>query len=111
MGHVTLSDGDIAALAREAVDHKDPKLDVPDHARGGPTIRIASAPRAWTVTAGGASSYITASMTWREALEKLDCRSRLLTHSALDEFGQPVHRSGQRLLRGPPGRARNGLHR
>ena len=70
MGDVTLSDGDIAALAREAVDHKDPKLDVQIRPRGADDpYRLGAA--AWTVTAGGASSYITASMTWREALEKL----------------------------------------
>ena len=69
-GRVSLSDGDIAALAREAVDHKDPNLDVHISPRG-PDDPYRLGAEAWTVSAGGATSYITASMTWREALEKL----------------------------------------
>jgi hypothetical protein len=67
---VSLSDGDIAALAREAADATDPNLDVRiipsdpvDPYRGGVP--------AWTVVAGGRSSYITADMSWRDALEQL----------------------------------------
>jgi len=69
-GSVSLSDGDVAALAREAVDHKDPRLDVhiAPAAQDDP-YRFGAA--AWTVSAGGASSYITATMSWREALDKL----------------------------------------
>lgn len=67
---MTLHDGDIADLAREAVDHKDPDLDVliSPAAQDDPYRLGASA---WTVTAGGAHSYITASMSREDALEKL----------------------------------------
>lgn len=67
---MSLQDSDVADLARQAVDRRDPTLD----------IRIAPlgqddpyrwGPEAWTVTAGGRTSYIRASMTWREALDKL----------------------------------------
>ena len=67
---MTLSDADVAALAREAVDHRDIDLDVQivpvdqhDPYRWGAI--------AWTVIAGGASSYITADMTPQDALAKL----------------------------------------
>lgn len=67
---MTLHDGDIAALAREAVDHKDPKLNIRiDPLAPNDPYRFGI--QAWTVTAGGRRSYITASMTWREALDKL----------------------------------------
>ena len=67
---MTLSDADVAALAREAVDRR--------HA--GADIRIVPADPvdpyrwgtpAWTVKAGAASSYITADMTAEAALAKL----------------------------------------
>jgi hypothetical protein len=67
---MTLHDGDVADLAREAVDRKDPDLEV----------RISPAAQddpyrwgadAWTVSAGDATSYITASMSRDEALAKL----------------------------------------
>jgi len=67
---VTLSDADVAALAREAVDHRDIDLDVQivpvdqHDPYGWGAI-------AWTVIAGGASSYITADMTPQDALAKL----------------------------------------
>jgi hypothetical protein len=67
---MSLHDGDIAALAREAVDHKDPKLDIRIDPLGqNDPYRLGA--EAWTVTAGGLTSYVTASMTWREALAKL----------------------------------------
>ena len=67
---MSLHDGDIAALAREAVDHKDLKLDIQIAPVGqNDPYRLGTA--AWIVSAGGASSYITADMTWRDALEKL----------------------------------------
>lgn len=67
---MTLHDGDVAELAREAVDRKDPALEV--------RIRPAAADdpyrwgvEGWTVSAGGATSYITASMSREQALAKL----------------------------------------
>ena len=67
---MALSDGDVAALARQVVDLRDPDLDVTimpaeqdDPYRWGTS--------AWTVSAGGASSYLTANMTTEEALDKL----------------------------------------
>jgi len=65
---MTLSDGDVAALARQAVDRRDPDLDIEivpadsvDPYRWGPA--------AWTVSAGG--GYLTADMSAEEALAKL----------------------------------------
>jgi hypothetical protein len=65
-----LNDYDIADLARQVVDERDPNLaikiipaDPADPYRWGTP--------AWTVTAGGASSYLTAEMTNQEALAKL----------------------------------------
>lgn len=67
---MSLHDADIAELAREAVDHKDPKLAIRIDPLGqNDPYRLGA--EAWTVTAGGVTSYITASMTWRQALEKL----------------------------------------
>ena len=67
---MSLHDGDIAALAREAVDHKDPTLEVHIDPLGqNDPYRLGA--EAWTVSAGGMTSYITASMTRREALAKL----------------------------------------
>jgi hypothetical protein len=67
---MTLSDGDVAALARQAVDRRDPDLDIEivpvdsvDPYRWGTA--------AWTVSAGGATSYLTAEMSADEALAKL----------------------------------------
>ena len=67
---MTLSDGDVAQLARQAVDQRDPDL----HIRivpADPVDPYRRAASAWTVTAGRASSYITASMSAEEALAKL----------------------------------------
>jgi hypothetical protein len=67
---MTLSDGDVAALAREAVDRRDPDLDLHIAPSGqDDPYRLGAA--AWTVSAGGATSYITAGMSWREALDTL----------------------------------------
>jgi hypothetical protein len=67
---MSLHDGDIAELAREAVDHKDPTLEIRIDPLGqNDPYRLGA--EAWTVTAGGRSSYLTSSMTWREALDKL----------------------------------------
>ena len=67
---VSLSDGDVAALAREAVDRRDPRLEV-QIAPAGPDDPYRFGVGAWIVRAGGATSYITADMTWRQALDKL----------------------------------------
>jgi len=67
---MALHDGDVADLAREAVDRKDPRLEIAiSPAAQDDPYRLGVA--AWTVSAGGASSYITASMTREEALAKL----------------------------------------
>ena len=67
---MSLHDGDIADLAREAVDQKDLQLEVRIDPLGqNDPYRLG--PEAWTVTAGGKTSYITASMTWHQALDKL----------------------------------------
>jgi hypothetical protein len=67
---VPLSDGEVAALARQVVDAYDPDLD----------IRVLPADSvdpyrwdqaAWIVTAGRASSYLTADMTVAAALARL----------------------------------------
>lgn len=67
---MTLHDGDIADLAREAVDRFDPALDI-RIAPLGPDDPYRLGVEAWTVTAGGRTSYVTASMTWTEALATL----------------------------------------
>jgi hypothetical protein len=67
---VSLSDGDVAALARQAVDRRDPDLDVRIEPAD-PVDPYRWDTAAWTVSAGGLSSYITASMSADEALAKL----------------------------------------
>jgi hypothetical protein len=67
---MTLSDGDIAALARQAVDERDPDLDI-RIVPADPVDPYRAGTGAWTVSAGGASSYITATMSAQEALAKL----------------------------------------
>ncbi len=67
---MSLHDGDIADLAREAVDQKDPALEIRIDPLGqNDPYRLG--PEAWTVTAGGRTSYLTASMTWHQALDRL----------------------------------------
>lgn len=67
---VTISDGDVAALARTVVDRIDPDLEIRiEPADPVDPYRWESA--AWTVHAGSASSYLVASMTEDEALVKL----------------------------------------
>ncbi len=67
---MSLHDADVADLAREAVDRKDPKLEIRIDPLGqNDPYRLGA--EAWTVTAGGRRSYITASMTWHQALDKL----------------------------------------
>lgn len=65
-----LSDGDVAELARAAVDRIDPDLEV--HIEpADPVDPYRWEAAAWTVHAGGASSYLVASMTEGQALDKL----------------------------------------
>jgi hypothetical protein len=67
---VTLHDGDIAALAREAADHVALDLDVRIEPLGqNDPYRLGRA--AWLVHAGTRSSYVTADLSWRAALDKL----------------------------------------
>jgi hypothetical protein len=70
-GHVTLSDADVAALARQAVDRRDPELDI-RIVPADPVDPYRWGTAAWSVSAGGASSYITADMTADAALAKLN---------------------------------------
>jgi hypothetical protein len=67
---VTLSDGDVAALARQVVDRRDPALDI-EIVPADPVDPYRWGTAAWTVTAGGATSYVTANMSADEALAKL----------------------------------------
>ena len=67
---VSISDSDVAALARAAVDRIDPDLDVRIEPAD-PVDPYRWESGAWTVHAGSASSYIVASMTSEEALDKL----------------------------------------
>lgn len=67
---MSLHDGDVADLAREAVDQKDVQLEIRiDPVGQNDPYRFGT--EAWTVTAGGRTSYISASMTRHEALERL----------------------------------------
>lgn len=67
---MTLSDADVAALAREAVDRRDVDLDI-NIIPADPVDPYRWGTPAWTVTAGGSSSYITADLSTAEALAKL----------------------------------------
>jgi hypothetical protein len=67
---MSLNDGDVAALAREAVDRRDPDLEIRIEPAD-PVDPYRWETAAWTVHAGDSSSYIVASMTPQEALEKL----------------------------------------
>jgi hypothetical protein len=67
---VTLSDGDVAALARQVVDQRDPDLDI-EIVPADPVDPYRWGGAAWTVSAGGRTSYLTASMSAGEALAKL----------------------------------------
>jgi hypothetical protein len=67
---VTLSDADVAELARRAVDGRNPDLDI-TIVPADPVDPYRWGTHAWTVSAGGASSYITAGMSSDAALAKL----------------------------------------
>jgi hypothetical protein len=65
-----LTDGDVADLAREAVDTFDVDLDI-RIAPADPVDPYRWETAAWTVSAGNASSYVTADMSREDALAKL----------------------------------------
>lgn len=67
---MTLSDADVVALAREAVDRRSVDLDI-DIVPSDPVDPYRWGVPAWNVSAGGATSYITAEMTAEAALAKL----------------------------------------
>lgn len=67
---MALSDADVAALAREAVDRRDARLDV-RIVPADPVDPYRWGTPAWTVSAGGATSYITADMSADAALARL----------------------------------------
>jgi hypothetical protein len=67
---MTLSDGEVAELARAAADRVAPNADV--HIEpADPVDPYRWGTVAWTIRVGAASSYIVGSMTADEALEKL----------------------------------------
>jgi len=67
---MALSDGDVAALARQVLDQRDPDLEI-EIAPADPVDPYRLGLPAWTMSAGGASSYLTADLTAEEALAKL----------------------------------------
>jgi hypothetical protein len=67
---MTLSDGEVAELAREVVDRLDERLEI-SIVPSDPVDPYRWDVGAWTVSAGGATSYLTADMTRDEALAKL----------------------------------------
>jgi hypothetical protein len=67
---MALSDADVAALAREAVDRRSVDLDI-DIVPSDPVDPYRWGVPACNVSAGGATSYITAEMTAEAALAKL----------------------------------------
>jgi hypothetical protein len=67
---VTLSDGDVAALARQAVDRVDPDLEIEIVPYDSVDPYRFGVP-GWTVLVGEASSYLSADLTEEEALAKL----------------------------------------
>jgi hypothetical protein len=68
---MTLSDGDVAVLARQVIDARDPDLDIRiEPADPVDPYRFACT-AAWTISAGGSSSYISSHLSPEEALAKL----------------------------------------
>ena len=57
-------------MAREAVDLKDPRLGI-EIEPVGQYDPYRMGVEAWTVYAGGCRSFVTASMTWQQALQTL----------------------------------------
>lgn len=67
---MSLSDSDVADLARQAVDREDPALEIRIDPLGQDDPYRWGA-EAWTVSAGGRASYIRATMTMDAALAQL----------------------------------------
>jgi len=67
---MTLSDGDVAILARQVVDQRDPKLEI-EIIPADPVDPYRLGVPAWTVSAGGTTSYLTGDMSAEEALARL----------------------------------------
>ncbi len=67
---MSLSGGDVALLVREAVDRISPDADVRIEPAD-PVDPYRWETAAWTVRVGARSSYLVASMTREEALDKL----------------------------------------
>jgi hypothetical protein len=67
---MSLTDGDIAALARQVVDQRDPDLDI-QIAPADPVDPYRWDAAAWTVSAGGRTSYLSSNLSADEALAKL----------------------------------------
>ena len=67
---MALTDGDIAALAREAVDRRGQGIAI-RIVPADPVDPYRRGAAAWTVLAGGASSYVTADLSYQDALAKL----------------------------------------
>jgi hypothetical protein len=67
---MTLSAGDVAALAREVVDARDPDLDI-RIVPADPVDPYRREPAGWTVVAGQATSYIGAELSLDEAAARL----------------------------------------
>lgn len=67
---MSLNDGDIAELARQAVDEVDPHADI-RIVPSDPVDPYRWDTRAWSVSARGRNSYITSGMSTEDALAKL----------------------------------------
>ncbi len=67
---MALSDGDVAVLARQVVNQRDPDLEI-EIVPADPVDPYRLGQPAWTVSAGGASSYLTADLTVEQALARL----------------------------------------
>lgn len=67
---MSLSDGDVAALAREVVDRQHPGAEI-RIAPGDPVDPYRFGPAAWLVSSGGHSSYLTDDLSDEQARAKL----------------------------------------
>ena len=67
---MTLSDSDVAALARQAVDARDPNADI-KIVPADPVDPYRWGTAAWTVSTDRATSYLNADMSAEAALAKL----------------------------------------
>jgi hypothetical protein len=67
---MTLTDHDVAELARAVVDRRHPEQDI-TIAPADPVDPYRREVSAWTIEVGGRRSYITSTMSEREARERL----------------------------------------